>query len=85
MPTPRAARSCCSHDDPGPAWPGGDVDVALRELSRLYIPGRHPDANPSGRPSDHYGSEDAGRAIELAGGVLTAVEAIWVGLPREPE
>jgi HEPN domain-containing protein len=40
-----------------------DVEAALRRLSLHYIPARHPDAHPTGPPSDYYGSEDSEQAM----------------------
>ena len=56
--------------------PDGVAD-ALRRLSRHYIPGRHPDAHPSGPAGTHYASSDSAEALADAGRVLGHVDAVW--------
>ncbi len=67
----------------GQSWPR-DIDRALVELSRLYIPTRYPDAHPGGTPADHYGAQDSAAACRQAGAVLDAVSGIWSSLTQGP-
>jgi HEPN domain-containing protein len=54
-----------------------DVQAALRQLSRHYIPARYPDAHPSGTPGAHYGPQDASIAIRDAEAVAGFVALCW--------
>jgi HEPN domain-containing protein len=63
----------------------GEVDAALRRLSRHYIPARYPDAHPAGSPGMHYGREDAEQAIHDLRTVLDHVDALWIALSAAAE
>jgi HEPN domain-containing protein len=66
----------------GRAWPG-ELDPVLTTLSQYYIPTRYPDANPSGRPSLHYGERDASAAVASAEHVLESIASAWAMLRRQ--
>lgn len=51
-----------------------EVEEAVRELERHYIPSRYPDAFPSGSPFEFYSQEDADRALNLARRVVEFVK-----------
>lgn len=55
----------------------GDLDAALRRLSRHYIPPRYPDAHPGGPPLAHYSADDARQALEDVDAVLAWAEDLW--------
>jgi HEPN domain-containing protein len=55
----------------------GTVEDELRNLSRLYIPTRYPDAHISGEPETYYGERDATGAIEDAEAILRFVDEKW--------
>ena len=68
----------------GRAWAGAldqplpeEVIGALTRLSRLYIPTRYPDAQPSGTAADHYTAADAEQAIADARLVISTVDDLW--------
>ena len=63
----------------GKSWPA-ELDRALVELSRYYIPTRYPDANPGGTPAENYGAEDSQAASGHAGTVLDVVSDAWASL-----
>lgn len=63
----------------GQSWPA-ELDRALVELSRYYIPTRYPDAHPGGTPAENYGIEDSEAACRHAGTVLDAVSDAWASL-----
>lgn len=67
----------------GRSWPR-ELDRALVELSRCYIPTRYPDAHPAGTPAEHYGPEDSEAACRHAGAVLDAVSDAWSSLTAGP-
>lgn len=74
-----AARAALSEAAPA------EVVVALRRLSRHYIPARYPDAHPSGPPGAHYGAEDSSQALADLRVVLDYVDARWRALAGETE
>jgi len=45
------------------------VDCA-RELDKVYIPARYPDAYPAGAPMDYYGTAESERALDCAARIL---------------
>lgn len=48
------------------------LSSACRELDKLYIPTRYPDALPSGIPHDYFTKEDAEKAIKYGKLILGA-------------
>lgn len=53
------------------------ISSACRELDKLYIPTRYPDALPSGIPHDYFTKEDAEKAIKYGKQILgAALESI---------
>ena len=58
---------------------GPDLDALLakaKALDKHYIPARYPNGFESGAPMDFYTSEDAGKAIEDAEGIVTRCESL---------
>ncbi|MEK6961446.1 MAG: HEPN domain-containing protein [Nanoarchaeota archaeon] len=47
------------------------VSSACRELDKLYIPTRYPDALPSGIPHDYFTKDDAEKAIKHCKQILS--------------
>ena len=47
-----------------------------RELDKVYIPSRYPDAYDAGAPVDYYLAADAERAVDCATRVLEWLNAI---------
>lgn len=47
-----------------------------RDLDKVYIPARYPDAYDAGAPMDYYSASDSERAINCAGKVLEWLDAL---------
>ncbi len=54
-----------------------------RELDRLYIPTRYPNAWAEGAPFEYYALSDAAKAISASERILDWVEATWRSLEGE--
>lgn len=51
--------------------------AAAAELDAYYVQTRYPDALPTGVPAGAFDKDDADRALDLARGVLAAVQRNW--------
>jgi len=60
-----------------------DVPAAIREcareLDKVYIPARYPDAYDAGAPMDYYRAPDARRSIDCAHHVIAWLDALAAG------
>ncbi|MEM3892874.1 MAG: HEPN domain-containing protein [Thermofilum sp.] len=66
----------------GLSVPGELVDCA-RELDKLYIPTRYPNAWAEGAPFEYYTAGDAAKAISASKRILEWVEDTWRSLEGE--
>ncbi len=59
----------------GSEVPAEIVDCG-RELDKVYIPSRYPDAYDAGAPMDYYRTSDAEHAVDCAARILAWLDAI---------
>lgn len=53
-----------------------DIRDCARELDKVYIPARYPDAFDAGAPMDYYSAADSEKAINCANRVLEWLDAL---------
>jgi len=53
-----------------------DIESCCRELDKVYIPTRYPDAYAWGAPMDYYSADNAMNSIKYAENVLSFIRGL---------